>query len=317
MTNGDNVKATIVGFTIETNTPVTLADLWSHLAKQPKEHEYRKARRVLYLAIEDGHAIGLMLTTKSHKKACELVSEGGKLNISITKSAANAERVDFNFIIIRLSSNRGLYLQYRGSWSMNAFGDFLQKQFSELVATQKEKAFKASGATVASKKGKQVRDLYKRPNLDLTLMVRKEKFRTLLQQMKKIRSFEFPLMKLTMDDNIFTPLSGSVKSERHKITFLGEAGKSGIVQGILNVINSAGIETGTVHGRDAGDLETHIDIVNNPDVYHFFNFDDIADEQNLDLDDFKSSKLLQTMRGLLDANEEVFGKHSPDESEEE
>lgn len=300
------MKATMIGFVITTNTPVTFQDLWRWLTSQPKEHEFQKAQRLLYFEEHAGIGYGLVLTTKSHKKACELVSEGGNVKISITQSADNAERIDFNFIVVNLQTQKGLYLQYRGSWNIHSFGMFLNRRFNEAVREFRELAIVEEEVTKYSKAAKAIRSLYAKAELEASVMVRTQQLSTMLRQMKSIKSFEFPLTTLTNRGDTFLPLRGTVREERHRLKFAASASKNTVIRGILDVIGNGAVQTGKVRGTNARGFEESIDLLQNPDVFEYFEFDDIASEQNLSLSNIRASGLVKEMKLFLDANPSLF-----------
>jgi len=192
------MKARLIGFEATTSTPLTFQALWSHLRTQNHEAKYGQAKRLIYLDEHDGHAYGLLLTTKSHKKACELVNSDGTLTISVTSVADNSERIDFNFIVARMATQKGLYLQYRGSWNINSFGNFLHSRYSDASRAAREQAVESSNAPKSGKKAKQIREKYKKPELELKVIVREQKLAELLNRLNSIQSFDFPLSTLTM-----------------------------------------------------------------------------------------------------------------------
>jgi len=74
----------------------------------------------------------------------------------------------------------------------------------------------------------------------------------------------------------------------------------------VKTIGLAGISRGQVHGKNAAGWDEYVDLVENPDVFEAFEFDDIADEQNLNLANIRSSTLVQRMRALLDEHAHIF-----------
>jgi hypothetical protein len=300
------MKARIIGIEIAKNTPVTVETLLAWLGGQPKETKYSKAKRLLYLEEDSGHVFGLLLTTKSHKKACELVSNNGTLKIAVTSVADNSERIDFNFLVLRLSTQKGLYLQYKGSWNIHSFGNFIHTRYVDFVRSEREKAVLAAGVPNSGKKAKEIRKKYAKPKLDCRIIVREQRLAELLNRLNKIGSFEFPLTTLTMRSRWFTPLKDATRVEEHVIRFRSDVTKRSLIAGIVKTIQKAGITRGKVYGKNEAGFDDYVDLVENPDVFESFDFDDIADEQNLDLSNIRSSALLRRMREVLDEHAHIF-----------
>lgn len=300
------MKARLIGFEATTNTPVSFQDLWKYLSKQDHEAKYSQAKRLLYLDEHDGHAYGLLLTTKSHKKACELINSGGKLKIAITSVGDNSERIDFNFVVVRLATQKGLYLQYRGSWNIHSFGTFLHGRYGDAARAAREKAVETSKEPKSGRKAKAIREKYKKPTLETKLIVREQKLAELLNRLNSISSFDFPLTTLTMKSKWFSPLRDAVTAEDHTIKFRSDVTKRSLIDGIIKTIGMAKITSGKVFGKNEAGITEYVDLVENPDVFEAFEFDDIADEQNLNLADIRSSTLVQRMRALLDEHSHIF-----------
>lgn len=300
------MKARLVGFEAITNTPVTIGQLWTHLRGQSNETKYSQAKRLTYLEEHDGHAYGLLLTTKSHKKACELINSDGKLKIAVTSVADNSERIDFNFIVVRLATQKGLYLQYRGSWNIHSFATFLHGRYGDAARIAREKAIADSKLPKNGKKSKAIREQYKKPTLDVKLIVREQKLAELLNRLNSISSFDFPLTTLTMRSKWFSPLRDAVTAEDHTIKFRSDVSKRSLIDGIIKTIGAAKITAGKVYGKNEAGITEYVDLIENPDVFEAFEFDDIADEQNLNLADIRSSSLVQRMRALLDEHAHIF-----------
>ena len=300
------MKARLIGFELSTNTPVSFHTLWNDLCRQSHETKFGQARRLLYLEEHEGHTYGLLLTTKSHKKACELVNSDGKLKITVTAVADNSERVDFNFIVVRLASQKGLYLQYRGSWSINSLGAFLHSRYVDSARVAREHEVSAKNIPATGKAAKEIRQKYKTPTLEMKLIVRQQKLAELLDRLKSIRSFDFTLTTLTMKNRWFSPLREAVTSEDHTIKFRSDVTKKSLIAGLTKAISVAHITKGKIYGNNECGIRDYVDLVENPDVFEAFDFDDIAEEHNLDLSNIRSSGLLQRMRAVLDEHAHIF-----------
>lgn len=287
------MKVRVVGFDLVLHGSITFKQFWDSLS-DPHELVWRKQERFLYHGETGGYHVGLLISSKDHRTTCRLAREKGKISIRVHKAEKEEKLADFNVFVIHPTTLRGFYLQYRGSCSIQIFGKFLTSVFAGHV---KVKLKEALGETPDSdsKAVKAVKARFREPKLLLAQMIRKGALDELLEKLTP-EEFEFDYATLVAHDRGLAPFTGAVKREVVKIYFRTDVTPRSVRSGIVDVVNSLGLITGKVKGRSVStDIEDTVKLAMNPDVFHIFDYDDIAEEQAFDLDDITRSSLVELL----------------------
>ncbi|WP_254512278.1 hypothetical protein [Anatilimnocola floriformis] len=286
------MQARIVGFDLTILGPVSYADFWDDLPWN-LEREFRKQDRFLYFAEADGLHVGLMISAKDHKSSCRLSKTEGAIRVTVSKPAPGETLADYNVFVLHPTTQRGFYLQYRGSCAVKQFGDLLQRLFHSTIQKKRAAAVEAVEEGPTSKRANEVRKLYKTAGLQLTQWIRSSELADLLARLSRIDEFEFEFSALVPHTNLFSPLTGAVKREVHKIQFLPKVTANSIRNALKNLIPALGINSGTIRGPNSCGSREAIHLAQNPDVFATFDFDTITDDQAFNLSDIKESSLVQ------------------------
>jgi hypothetical protein len=303
----NTMKARVVGFDIVVEGLVTFGEFWDEIP-DAFEIKYRKHDRFLYLAKSGGYCVGLLITSKDHRTSFRLRrGKGkGKIEVRIDRPEAGEELADVNVFVLQPETLRGFYLQYRGSCPINIFGDLLTSMFASVVKVRRKKALEGLDKP-HGKAAKAVRQKFAQCKLSVTQLVRHGELDSLLARLAAFKDFEFEYSTLVANQKAFAPLDGSVNREVHRLVFRNDVTAKSVREAILKVIASLKLTSGKVHGTSRiTQLEDTIDIVQNPDVFAMFDYDEIADEQAFMLDNVAKSSLVRLVISVANENKELL-----------
>lgn len=292
------MKVRFLGFSFESNVQeINIEEYVQHIINQHNtpfkigEHE-----RFLFINTtrSEKYYVGLVVTVKDQKTFCELIKESGKMTVRVKELEENSELMDFNFFVLNKKNGIGMYQYYHQSFSVSSFGTLNSQRFSDLLTkTCKEKL--DDGRNLTTKQEEQIKKKYK-GRLIWELIVRKEKLQELIAQFRKVKAFEYCLSTLTASDAEFQPLKQYVNKERTKLSFDGDAPVSHLAKYIDNIVTRVGINSGKVVGIDDDGNEQVLRIMNNPDSFGEYEYDDVAPRINsLNVSDFHNSWVIEQL----------------------
>lgn len=293
------MKVRFIGFSFEPKSIISLDDLISNLVLM-KDEQYQFGEQSRMVFVNRNHNkdyyLGVLITIKDQKRFCELASEMGELKIKVNDLEKGHNIMDFNFFVINKISGFGLYQHYHQSCSVNQFGYLMSHRYS-LLRDSKVKSEIELEQNKSQKKlnEKSIKKKYA-GQLAWHILVRKEKLKEILGEFEKIKSFEFDFLHLEAKEKEYEPLSPYVKKERRQFGFIQNSPVHVLSQEIGKIVNSIGITKGRVVGEDKNGIERAIRIMDNPDNYGEYEYDDITKKLNLlTLDKFESSWVVEEL----------------------
>jgi hypothetical protein len=303
------LKAHVLGFRLElvgeSADPISFDQLFGWLAaRRNVEREFNGFNRLVYVGSTEKYHTGLLLTAKTHKRFCELKRTGEALKINVREAEAGASLIDFNFFVLNRETGRGLYQYYHNSCSVPVFGRFCAYELGMFQAFKIVEEIKAMGGK-ENLSDQQLEQVFERfsGTLDCQLLVRKENFGTLIEQMEKISAIEFSFASIEPEqERWFRRFTGVSKLIKHRVTFNRKVTLEERRRAILSFVNDGEVEEAAVEGVDADGLEKTIALSNNPDSFGHFDFDSIAGDMDFEPEAFQTSKFMQTLLGVAEAN---------------
>ncbi len=276
-----------------------------------KEHPFGHNKRMfkINLNFNNDYFVGLFLTIKDHKKFCQLKNESGKLTLKVSSTDPDANLMDFNFFAIHKQTGAGIYQHYHQSCSLNQFCIFLQNRFRDY----KDMCIKSDYLKLADptneKEQKKVRAKYSNDKFNHSMILREEDFIEILNEFEKINSFEFNYSILHSEEQNFSMLKDMIQTEKIKVLFKRDTHVSILASAISGIKNKLSIKKGTVSGKDSEGKTRVIDLIDNPNNFGEYEFDEVASElDSLDVNKFESSWLVTEILKICKANE-YFLKH--------
>ena len=265
-----------MGLSVEIPKWINKQDFSDFLVSMHEGDFHFNDRRRIFLFEEDAGGEfynGAFITIKDHKKFCEL--EGDKILISTV--AANRDLMDFNFFVLHKKSGKLMYQFYHHSCSLNQFGFFLNEKllvFKDNRINDEIKALpiqKRNNDTEVKKVKKKYNG-----NLKWAIMVKPENLKQILEDMKRISSFNYFISTTEITNKTFAPLSKTANTVRQNVCFQRKASIKDVSAGILASVNAGEIGRGSIKGYDQGDIPRTIDIIETPDHYSEYDFDQLV-----------------------------------------
>jgi hypothetical protein len=300
------MQARLFGFVWQLGDGISLEEFMAHLrAKHKVEVKFGSYDRLLYLGDRDNYLVGVFLTIKDQRKFCEISNNSGEYRVAVTSLADGKNLVDFNFFAINKTTGHGVYQHYHNSCSLNQFCFFCKREYDDLheIKVESDLASIAGGASPV-----QIRSINKKykGSLKWQMMVRSESLTELIQELEKIGSFEFELATLPAAEPKFTPLTPFIKKETHTFRFTPGTGIEVIRRTISSAVKDLGITRGKVSGRDSGGLEKILRLMENPDSFGRYEYEELADETVLNLEAIEKSTFFDKVFEAIAANRGLF-----------
>ena len=295
-------------FTVEGNGVLTFSDFASTLAaSRPNVSADNPDRRLLF--INDSHDanyyVGLVVTIKDHRTFCELVASENSLLVKVNQLDRNSSLMDFNFFVVNKTTGSGLYQHYHQSCSVTGFGVLAANRFAQYREIRLKEALKALGDHASTAERKIRHEHANR--LGTEIIVRKDALSTLIAEMKRVKAFEYCLSIPVIDQHAFAPLKPYVRRKSERIIFAQGTPIQLAADALGSFVSSSLLEKGRVEGEDEDGLPRILKIVDNPDSFGEYDYDDLAPKLNqLDLTQFHESWVISELIEKCKANKAVF-----------
>lgn len=305
------MQVRLLGFSLTSDCePLSFDDYVNHMiSEHGKPHELGEHNRFIFFNTTHSEAyyVGLVVTAKDQKTFCELVNKSGKFVVKVNELDANSSLMDFNFFVINKKTGFGMYQYYHQSLSLNSFGYFNAQFFSKLRDDRVRAEISATpnNERTASKE-KSIKIKYK-GRLSWEILVRKENLKDLIEELQRVKAFEYCFASLTADEPEFKPLKNDVRKERTKLTFYPKSSVKSLASAISNIVNKLDVNSGKVIGTDMDGIERVLQITNNPDNFGEYSYDDLAPKINsLNVDDFEKSWVIQELLDKCNEYKHIF-----------
>jgi hypothetical protein len=126
--------------------------------------------------------------------------------------------------------------------------------------------------------------------------------------LEKVNFFDFELASLTAKEPQFDPLVKYIKKEIHRLRFRSDLSQDGLRGSIGNVVNQLNIFRGRVGGKDADGRPRVFRIMENPDSFGDFEYEDLADETKLNVKAVERSPFFDELLAIAAKNSTMFEK---------
>lgn len=196
------MKVRLTGLTLKierAGANVSMEAFVRHVGVNAAELEGNGEQKRLLLLNADYDAdyfVGLVVTVKDHRAYCELVSAEGAMKLRVSEVPDDSQHMDFNFFVIHKGTLQTLYQHYHQSCSPGAFVETCATQFRAYRNAMADAAVKALPAGHKPHAAKKVRSGYL-GYLRSETIVRKEALQTLIQSMKRVKSFTYATASLS------------------------------------------------------------------------------------------------------------------------
>jgi hypothetical protein len=278
-------------------------------AQRGRSHELGPHKRLLFVnsTHSSGYYVGLLVTVKDQKTFCELVESGGKLTVKVNALDADSNLMDFNFFVLNKSNGLGLYQYYHQSCSLNSFGYYCASRFGEHRKEAIELALaRIPKEELTTSKDKNIRQNFS-SRLKWEILVRKEKLKDLIEELSRVKAFEYSFASLTVKEPEFKPLESFVRKQTRKLSFTTGSPVNKIASVLSCFVSANQLDSGKVIGMDSDGIERILRITDNPDNFGEYSYDDIAPRINsLDTATFEQSWVIQELIAKCSQNKHIF-----------
>lgn len=287
------MKIRLLGTELKLGKGIMLADLFNHISAHggsPKQ--LGGYNRYMYIDKLEGYHVGLLITTKDHKRFIEFFSDPANVKLEARDVSKGAHLADFNFFAIDEKTGKGVYQYYHNSCSLNMFGMLCRHHYEQLKGARLQAAKMNKKLTHAQEKS--VNSQYA-GSLQWEMVVRKEKFDQLIKELKSINTVTLAVSTLAYEKTEFTPMSHLANKMTQRYTFTKGTKIRSVVNGLLKVVSKADIENAKVEGIDEDGLERIIKLSNTPDFFGEYDFDKVAEAMTIAPAQFVDSPFLKTL----------------------
>jgi len=261
-----------------------------------EEHVFAVARK-------DDYWVGVILTDKLAKAYCQKQKNGDKFTVTARQLDEGTNIVDFNFFIFREDTGRGLYQYYHNSCRPNSFHHFFAQRFEVFKAEQSRQA--QSGSAIAEYAPNTGLATKKNASLRYTTIVKLESIGNLIDQMSRIKSFDFECTTLHAVEEDFRPVADYAKRVSHHVSFhknkFADEVK-GVVRTIVSKTNY--FKKGKIIGVDPSGREVAYSLMENPESISEADYDNRIMTVNIDsthlVESVQNSKIIANLLALAD-----------------
>jgi hypothetical protein len=297
------MKVRLTGFTfeIENASPQLSMDAFVRFVNTGTDEldGEGEGKRLLFMNADHDadYFVGLVVTVKDHRAYCELVSEAGGMRLKVNDVAEGSHLMDFNFFVFHKTTYHGLYQHYHQSCSPGAFARLCGERFRDYRTTLADNAVAALPVPKTDAAERRARSPFM-GYLRSAVIVRQEALEAMIQEMRRVKSFQYAISTPVVEEKEFRPLARWIKKKVHKISFSVDGPVHGIATAISRTVERLGIDRGRVEGVDQDGIKRVLRIVDNPDTFGEYDYDDVASRINdLNLSQFHES---WAIRELLD-----------------
>ena len=298
------MKVKALGFRLTPIGQATLPNLAQRLVRRSgQEFSFGTHERRLYCSVTESNgenfAVGIFLTIRDHKKFLQLSERNGTISITVTELDNDTRPFDFNFFAIHLPSGSGLYSHYFFSCSFQSFFKFLRDQYLRANKAMEE------GIEVDDRSAIRASE---RRNMAYAMFHRRDSFEDAIKNLLEVKQFEYDILTPSSMTQEMQPLSTKLKTERRQIRFKANLSGTSLWNRIKNMLPGTGDgrQRFRVIGKDTSGERVPIDFIAPPDHFSEDDFDDLADNEILNLSNVGNSGYVQKLLHLFEQRKALF-----------
>ncbi|MFT4194883.1 hypothetical protein [Ottowia sp.] len=288
------MQVRLLGFRFDVDSRnLSLDSFAAAVSAQPTDQKAAQAsQRLLFLdnKCHSDYHVGMVVTVKDQKTFCRLVSGNGSLLVKVDELELDTKLMEFNFFVLNKATGTGLYQYYHQSCSLSSFGYLVTKRFREyresIIQAEIEKI------PLDDRSDSRVNKIRKhfKGQLKWEMLVRAEKLEELIAELARVKSFEWTVATPAVRQEYFKPLAPYIRNQKSKLAFTVGAPVNTLAKAISAAVVKLGAIKGRIEGQDAEGLDRVLRILNNPENYGEYDYDDLAGKlHNLDLTQFQKA----------------------------
>lgn len=303
-----DMKINILGFRWKLPAHVTLAEIFTQLQQiRGAEEEFAGHSRLVFVGETRRYHTGLLLTSKTNRRFCELRRQRRGFHIDVREVAAGNSLVDFNFFVMHKQTARGLYQYHHQSFHPNVFSRFCGAQCAQLQQRKIAEAVAQIGGAITERQRHDIEQRFSGA-LDWSLLIRPENFEAIVRQLQRISDFHFNFTTVEAEEErLLRGFRGVAQLLTHKVTFRRSATVAQRARAILDFVGgSPDLREGAVVGVDQEGLQKTINLFENPDSFGSFEFDAVTQQITANPEEFANAPFLQNLIRIADDNRDIL-----------
>lgn len=221
--------------------------------------------------------VGVVITIKDHKTYCELVRAPTNILVRVAEVQHDASLMDFNFFVLNKRTGAGMYQYYHHSCSVSAFCHLAGSKFNEYkeqVIAEKIAAESSGEELTEARRAKIRREHNSRFSWEV--LVRQEALEAMIEELHKVKSFEYLIATPEVPEAEFKAHTAYIKSRTSKITFVADTPGKMLASAIKACVVAERPKRGRVEGVDGYGVEKVISILDNPENFGEYDYDQLA-----------------------------------------
>ena len=226
---------------------------------------------VILAVVEHGeYWAGVLITIKNRRAYFQFQKRGEGFQVSVRKLEEGTSIVDLNFFILHPDTGKGLYQHYHHSAYLSTF---------EHICAHRYVLFK----TIYRLKGR----------LKQAILLKPDSIEHYAEKMKLIKKVVVEFTSATYSEQEFRPVAAEATRVVHKAVFdqRWQQNPRAIKQAVVDFFRKQKekLNRATVTGIDGNGVEVNYKLLNDPDVYLEYNYDDFIQDVTLDTKDLEST----------------------------
>ena len=260
---------------------LSLSSFVDYLSRLQQPFKYKECR--LFNVRRQGNTvIGLVITVKSQKKFCTLVTEQNNLTLTAHELRSNERVADFNFFIFDLTKSIGLYQYYHQSCALTNFNILMQSLFYDVLSGKENHEIQA---TDASQRTGHFFDRLRRKyagRLAWSIIERPGVFADRVARMRDISNFEFEFGETGTEGGTFSPLAPYVKRFKHSLAAIQTGSAVEKVSAFAGWIRESHLNKARIIGLDESGTDVIYKLYHDFDMFARYGYDDMVPSLQLD-----------------------------------
>ncbi|GKS96709.1 hypothetical protein [Acidovorax sp. SUPP2825] len=266
-------------------------------------------QRLFFLndSADTDYHVGVVITVKDHKTYCELVRAPTNILVRVAQVRRDASLMDFNFFVLHKRTGAGMYQYYHHSCSVSTFCHLAGthfKQYKELAIAEKIAA--AGGSELTEARRVKIRREHN-ARFSWEVLVRQEALQSMIEELEKVKSFEYVVATPEVPQAQFKAHTAYIKNRASKITFVaGTPGKM-LAAAIQACVRAERPQRGRIEGVDAHGVEKVISILDNPENFGEYDYDQLASRlDQLDVTRFSTAWVVEELLRQCREHRHIF-----------
>lgn len=300
------MKIRILGFRLELNPELTLAELVAQMAhRSGKPVPHAGYSRILTITETDKYILGSFWTMKGVSKFTEI--DMTSLKMAVKELDKGKSLAVFNFFVISTKNLNGLYSYYHHSTSIPIFGSFLDSLGGVVTGPKMNAELKAVGETGLLRKHRKnaIREKYEYA-VRCHYLVSRKKLAELIEKWERFKSFEYTVTHLEPGAQGYAGLKPFVRAKTTKLAFERASVGAHVKDEILKFVKDLDYTKARIEGVDDSGADRTIDLLETPDWFGEEDYEKFLGDPTLFAENLNGSCMIKHILKEIEDHPEYF-----------